>query len=64
MCEAIWIPTCWYRQCESLVLEVLPNAKPQHEAPMRGGLRSGGIEELNIIEYESKESQYSTSIRN
>ena len=30
-CKGFWIPTCWYRQCESLVLEVLPNANPQHE---------------------------------
>ena len=26
-----WIPTCWYRQCKSLWLGVLPNVNPQRE---------------------------------
>ena len=29
--KAFWIPTCWYRQRGSLVLEAVPNASPQWE---------------------------------
>ena len=31
VCQAFWIPTCWYRQRESLALGILPNTKPQRE---------------------------------
>ena len=29
--EAFQIPTCWYQQCESLALGVLPDARTQRE---------------------------------
>ena len=31
VCEGFELPTCWYRQCELLVLGAVPNVKTQRE---------------------------------
>ena len=45
---AFWIPTCWYQQCDSLMLGVLPNAKPQHEGVP---VAQNWLFELSILTY-------------